>query len=258
MAHPSLGILQMTQKTKRRADEYVQEFFQLPSRAKAQALILSGEVLAGDQVIAKPGQLLKEGTSLRLRHPLDPYVARSAHKLIAAFEHFPIEVSEKKVLDIGASTGGFTQVCLERGAAHVIALDVGHNQLDYKIRIDPRVTVIEKHNARYLTLEQLPYTPELIVVDVSFISLTNILPAMAGLTRGVVEWVTLIKPQFEVGPSAIEKGGLVKDSTAIENAIQRVRKCGENLGVSWKGLLKSPITGQTGNQEYLAYWIHEV
>ena len=189
-----------------------------PSRTKAQALILAGEVFAGENRLDKPGTLIPAATELRLKTTGPSYVSRGAFKLIAGLDAFAISPAGKLCLDVGASTGGFTDVLLERGARQVVAVDVGHGQLDWRLRNDPRVVVLERTNARHLTAEMLPGAPALIVCDASFIGLRTVLAAALGLAARGAELVALIKPQFEAGPAAVGKGGVVRDP-AVHDAV---------------------------------------
>lgn len=241
-------------KPKKRLDVLLVERGLAQSRERAQALILSGQVLVEDTPKTKAGESFPDSVVIRLRQADHPYVSRGALKLIAALDQFKIDTQKKTGLDIGASTGGFTQVLLERGIEKVFALDVGHNQLDWKIRSDPRVVVIEKVNARSLSFEVISQTVDVIVVDVSFISLDKILGSLIQFMTPSSELVTLIKPQFEVGRDEVGKGGIVKDEVATERAIVRITEFAQGLGLQRVGLIKSPITGTDGNEEYLAHW----
>jgi 23S rRNA (cytidine1920-2'-O)/16S rRNA (cytidine1409-2'-O)-methyltransferase len=223
-----------------------------PSRAKAQALILAGEVLAGERRLDKPGTLLPAGTALRLKRTGPSYVSRGAFKLAAGLDTFAIDPAGRECLDIGASTGGFTELLLERGAARVTAVDVGHGQLDWKLRNDPRVVVLERTNARHLTLELLPAAPSLVVCDASFIGLRTVLPAALGLALPGAALVALIKPQFEAGPEAVGKGGVVRDPGVHEAVTAAVRGWLETvMGWAVLGVAPSPILGPKGNREFL-------
>jgi 23S rRNA (cytidine1920-2'-O)/16S rRNA (cytidine1409-2'-O)-methyltransferase len=175
-------------------------------------------------------------------------------KLIAALDAWSVSIKDRVGLDVGASTGGFTQVLLERGARRVHAIDVGHNQLDWKIRSDARVVVKEGVNARYLTAEDLPESVDVIVIDVSFISLAKILPATLAFASADADWVTLIKPQFEAGREHIDKGGIVRSEEVRRRVVEEVKSAGESLGLRSVGLIESPITGSEGNIEYLMHW----
>lgn len=225
-----------------------------PTRSKAQALILSGDVLVDDSPVTKPGTEFNPDVPIRMRGETHPYVARSALKLIAALDEFKIEVQDRIAIDVGASTGGFTEVLLERGAARVHAVDVGHNQLDWKIRNHPKVQVREKLNARNLTPEDIGEEVEIIVVDVSFISLDKILSPLLSIAKPNSDWITLIKPQFEVGRDRVGKGGIVRSEEDRQSAVDRITQFSETIGLARMGLIKSPITGTDGNQEYLAHW----
>ncbi|MCM0604779.1 MAG: TlyA family RNA methyltransferase [Xanthomonadaceae bacterium] len=240
--------------TKKRIDILLKERGLAPSRERAQALIMADQVIVDDEPCTKPGTLVAEDVVVRLRSEDHGYVSRGALKLIAALNEFKIDVQGLQALDVGASTGGFTEVLLERKAKEVVALDVGHNQLDWKIRSNPKVKVIEKFNAKTMKSDDISGSPDVIVVDVSFISLTKIAEALARVSHTETVWITLIKPQFEVGPDSIEKGGIVKNLAARERAIQNVTECFQKYGRIRLGLITSPITGTDGNIEYLAYW----
>lgn len=222
-------------------------------------MILAGDVLVEDTPATKPGLSYPEDAEIRLRSKDHPYVSRGALKLVAALDHFGIDPAGRVGLDVGASTGGFTQVLLLRGATRVHALDVGKNQLDWKIRSDPRVVVYEGVNARALPEDFFGAGQRMgiIVIDVSFISLTKVLPAVSPLLDTAGDLVTLIKPQFEVGPEGVGKGGIVTSSNFRDQAVQDVRASGEAHGLRWQGLIESPITGMDGNIEFLAHWKSE-
>ena len=183
------------------------------------------------------------------------FVSRGGDKLEAAFENFPLDVTGRDAIDVGASTGGFTDGLLQHGARHVVAVDVGRGQLHWKMRNDPRVTVMEKFNARYLRPDQLPYIPAVAVVDVSFISLTKIFPALVAALTPDAQLVTLIKPQFEAGREQVEKGGVVRSDDVRQAVIDKIRLFGtESQGLEWVGHCTSPLKGPAGNVEFLAYW----
>lgn len=239
---------------KKRLDVLLVERGLSQSRERAQALILSGNVLVADTPRTKSGESFPEDVSIRLREPDHPYVSRGALKLIAALDEFNIGVQDKVGLDVGASTGGFTQVLLERGALKVFAIDVGHNQLDWKIRSDPRVVVHEKVNARSMEFNLISQTVDIIVIDVSFISLDKILGSMLQFMTPSTHLVTLIKPQFEVGRDEVGKGGIVTNPEATKTATERLTEFARGLGLQRLALIKSPITGTDGNEEYLAHW----
>ena len=234
-----------------RLDQHLVELGLAPSRQRAQALVLAGQVVVGDHAAAKPGQLVDPAAQVRFKGEPMPWVSRGALKLIAAFDRFSIDVQERTALDVGASTGGFTDVLLARGARAVCAVDVGHNQLAWKLRSDPRVTVREGLNARFLVASDLPFAPDLVVCDASFISLELLLPPM--LTVGArAEWVVvLVKPQFEVGRAEVGKGGVVRDPVARQAAVDKIAACARGLGAHVEGVVESPITGPAGNVEFL-------
>jgi 23S rRNA (cytidine1920-2'-O)/16S rRNA (cytidine1409-2'-O)-methyltransferase len=237
---------------RQRLDQLVVEQGLAPTRAKAQALILAGEVFAGERRLDKPGTLLAADTALRLRSTGPTYVSRGAFKLLAGLDTFAIDPAGRECLDIGASTGGFTEVLLARGAARVTAVDVGHGQLDWRLRTDPRVVVLERTNARHLTLDLLPAAPSLIVCDASFIGLRTVLPAALGLAVPGAELVALIKPQFEAGPAAVGKGGVVRDPAVHEAVCASVRHwLADVMGWTVLGIEPSPILGPKGNREFL-------
>jgi 23S rRNA (cytidine1920-2'-O)/16S rRNA (cytidine1409-2'-O)-methyltransferase len=223
-----------------------------PSRAKAQALILAGEVFAGERRLDKPGTLIAADTELRLKTTGPSYVSRGALKLVTGLDAFAIDPAGRECLDIGASTGGFTDLLLERGAARVTAVDVGHGQLDWRLRNDARVVVLERTNARHLTLELLPAAPSLVVCDASFIGLRTVLPPALNLALPGAELVALIKPQFEAGPAAVGKGGVVRDPAVHEMVCATIRNWLEaTMGWQVLGLTASPILGPKGNREFL-------
>ncbi|MBC7384641.1 MAG: TlyA family RNA methyltransferase [Cryobacterium sp.] len=227
------------------------------SRERAQALILAGKVLVDDEPAKKAGTAYLLSVAIRLREPDHPYVSRGALKLIGALDTFLISVIGKVGLDIGASTGGFTQVLLERGASKVIAIDVGTNQMDWKIRSDPRVTCLEKTNARNLKEEDIRQKVDIVVMDVSFISLDKIFPAVFPLVHKGGDVVTLVKPQFEVGKADVGRGGIVTSDVARRNSLERITEFAKTLGWNRVQWVESPITGTDGNIEYLAHWRRE-
>lgn len=229
------------------------------SRSQAQALIAAGQVLVNGQTAVKAGEVVASGSTIEVLGA-DHYVSRAAHKLNAGLDTFEVAPGGRLALDLGASTGGFTQVLLERGARTVIALDVGHDQLAAELRADQRVRVVEGCNARELTAQRLAELsgieepPTLIVSDLSFISLTLVLPAIANVAAPHAELVLLIKPQFEVGRTGI-RAGIVRDPHQSSEAIDRVLACATALGLTPCGVTPSPLTGEHGNQEFLAYFV---
>lgn len=237
---------------KRRADQLLVERGLVESRQRAQAVILAGLVFTGERRVEKAGQLLPAEAPLTLRGQDHPWVSRGGLKLDHGLTVFAIDPAGLVCLDVGASTGGFTDVLLARGAAKVYAVDVGQGQLAWKLRTDPRVVVLEKTNARYLTAELVPEAPDLVVCDASFISLTLVLPAALALARPGARLVALVKPQFEVGKGEVGKGGVVRDPAQHAAVCERIRGWLEQA-VGWRvlGLAESPITGPEGNREFL-------
>lgn len=222
------------------------------SRARAQAEIKSGRVKVRGVVAAKPSQEFALDTEVSLDDPAIPYVSRAGLKLAHALDQFGILCQGKAVLDIGASTGGFTDVVLTRGASRVYAVDVGRDQLSPKFRTDPRVVSLEGQDARSLTAAQIEQSVDLVVCDVSFISATRVLPNACSFTAPVARLVVLVKPQFEVGREAIGKGGIVKDHAARQGSIRTVSEAVETMpGWSVTGCVESPIVGGSGNVEFL-------
>jgi len=239
---------------KRRADQLLVERGLADTRAKAQALILAGLVSTAGRRVDKPGTALAEETPLAVAGPDHPWVSRGGVKLAAALDHFAISVAGMAALDIGASTGGFTDVLLARGAARVHAVDVGHGQLAWKLRQDPRVVVHERVNARYLSAAEIPEPIDLITCDASFIGLATLLPAPLALAAERAALVALIKPQFEAGPKDVGKGGVVRDPAVHQAVCERIAAwVGAQPGWSVVGITESPIQGPAGNREFLLY-----
>jgi 23S rRNA (cytidine1920-2'-O)/16S rRNA (cytidine1409-2'-O)-methyltransferase len=239
---------------KQRLDQLVVERGLAESRAKAQALILAGAVWSGDRRLDKPGQTLAADAPLALKGRDHPWVSRGGVKLAHALDHFAVDPTGSVALDIGASTGGFTDVLLQRGAARVYAVDVGHGQLAWKLRQDPRVVVLERLNARHLGREHLPEAPSLVVCDASFISLEKVLPSALALATNDATLIALIKPQFEVGKGEVGKGGVVRDPAQHDAVCRRIAAWLENA-MSWTvtGIVESPIRGPEGNTEFLVH-----
>lgn len=240
-------------KSKERVDVLVVKQGLAESREKAQALILAGQILSGDHLYKKAGEKIDESTVLRVRGETDKYVSRGAYKLLGAVEKFSLVLSEKICLDVGASTGGFTQVCLEAGAKKVYAIDVGHNQMNWKIRNDQRVVCMEGVNMRTAEASLIREKVDFICIDASFISLRLILPSCLQFMKSGAEIVALIKPQHEVGPENVGKGGIVKDDQAREKARDDISIFAQSIGLKVLGLIDSPIKGTTGNIEYLIH-----
>jgi 23S rRNA (cytidine1920-2'-O)/16S rRNA (cytidine1409-2'-O)-methyltransferase len=224
-----------------------------PSRERARSLILAGRVTVDGRAVDKAGTPVAVEAGVSVSEPEFPYVSRGGVKLAHALDEFAVAVEGRQALDIGASTGGFTDVLLRRGALHVVALDVGHGQLDWRLRGDPRVTVIEHRNARNLEPAWLPGPVDLVTIDVSFISLRLILPAVPGVLNAGADIVALVKPQFEAGRHEVGKGGLVKDPATHRAVIERVAAAAAVIGLDTIGQTGSPITGATGNQEFLLH-----
>jgi len=239
---------------KQRLDRLVVERGLAESREKAQALIMAGEVLVEGQKAVKPGHPVDDSSKIEVTGRA-PYVSRGGLKLAAALEGFAIDVTGKVVMDVGASTGGFTDCLLQRGAARVHAVDVGTGQLDWKIRTDPRVVVHDGINARHLRLGDIGEPVDLITCDVSFISVTLILPALAPILRPGGAMVILIKPQFEVGKGQVGKGGIVRSPELHREACARVETAVKGVGFK-TSVMESPITGAEGNKEFLLYARH--
>lgn len=237
---------------KQRADVALVRLGLADSREKAQALIMAGQVYVREVKITKPSERVGEEDEVTVRGHAHPYVSRGALKLDKALKVFGANVQGITALDIGAATGGFTDVLLQNGAFHVYAVDVGYGQLDWKIRNDPRVTVMERTNARYLTKEQIPLTPTVTVMDVSFISVTLILPVASELMERRGAFYILIKPQFEAGREFVGKKGVVRDPKVHEDVIASIASFAPGIGYALTRLDFSPITGPEGNIEYLA------
>ena len=227
------------------------------SRTKAQALVMAGVVLVDEQRINKPSDTVGPNAEIRLKGGDDPtsrYVGRGGLKLEAALREFKIEVKGLDCLDVGASTGGFTDCLLQHGAQRVTAIDVGHNQIDWRLRTDARVEVREGINARYLKPDDFPKKFDLAVMDVSFISATKIMPAILPLLKDASCLIVLVKPQFEVGKGEVGKGGIVRDSEKRARVIAEVNSAAESLGFRVRNVIESPIHGADGNVEYLALY----
>jgi 23S rRNA (cytidine1920-2'-O)/16S rRNA (cytidine1409-2'-O)-methyltransferase len=222
-----------------------------PTREKAQAMILAGLVSVAGRRVEKAGEAIDSEAEIQVAGPAHPYVSRGGVKLAAALDHFALDPRAKVCLDVGASTGGFTDCLLQRGASRVYAVDVGYGQLDAKLRNDPRVVVREKVNARSLSEEQVPEPVELAAIDVSFISLRLVLPAVVRrLARGGA-LVALVKPQFEAGRGEVPKCGVVKSEATRRRVVEEVEAAGRELGLEVLGSIPSPIRGARGNEEFL-------
>jgi 23S rRNA (cytidine1920-2'-O)/16S rRNA (cytidine1409-2'-O)-methyltransferase len=240
-----------------RIDKLLVERGLAESRTKAQAMVMAGVVLVNEQRVEKSSDQFATDSQIRIKHADDPmsrYVGRGGLKLEAALRKFQIDVRGLVCLDVGASTGGFTDCLLQHGAERVFAIDVGHNQIDWRLRSDPRVEVREGVNARYLQPDDFPVRFDLIVIDVSFISVAKILPSVLPLLKPRASLVVLIKPQFEVGRGEVGSGGIVRDELKRARVVHEVNEFAWTLGLRTEGMIESPITGAEGNIEYLAHY----
>ncbi len=224
-----------------------------PTRERARALILAGQVRVDGSIVSKAGAAVAAGALVELIVPDHPYVGRGGVKLAHALDAFAVDPAGRRALDVGASTGGFTDVLLQRGAASVIALDVGHNQLDWKLRTDPRVIVREGVNARALSGADVPHRVSLVTIDVAFISLRHIFPALPPFLEPAADVVALVKPQFEAGREQVGKGGIVSDRAVHDAVIAQVTEAAAASGLSRLAMAPSAITGATGNQEFFLH-----
>ncbi len=239
---------------KPRLDVVLVERGLVPSRERARALILAGDVRVDGVPVTKAGAAVDANATIVLREPDHPWVGRGGLKLAHALDVFGLDVADRVALDLGASTGGFTDVLLTRGAAHVVAVDVGHNQLDWRLRTDPRVTVLEGVNARSLTPDRLPAEHrafDVITIDVSFISLRHILHTLRDLLRPGGRVIALVKPQFEAGRAEVGPGGIVRDPAVHERTVRDVAAEAVRVGLTHLAVEPSPVTGAHGNREFL-------
>lgn len=240
-----------------RIDKLLVERGLVETRTKAQAMVMAGIVLVNEQRVSKPSDLFNNDAPIRLKGADDPatrFVGRGGVKLEAALREFHVDVNGLLCLDVGASTGGFTDCLLQNGARRVVAIDVGHNQIDYRLRNDPRVDVREGVNARHLAPEDFGEKFDLAVMDVSFISATKVLPAVVPLLNADGRVVVLIKPQFEVGRGEVGKGGIVRDPEKHARVVEEVNRAAGELGLEVVGVMESPIRGAEGNVEFLALY----
>ncbi|MGB9613538.1 MAG: TlyA family RNA methyltransferase [Candidatus Margulisiibacteriota bacterium] len=248
---------------KKRIDQLLVERGFFPSRSRAQAAILEGLIYVSGKKVEKAGTFFSEDVEIEIKGEPYPYVSRGGVKLESALKKLKIEVSDKRVLDIGASTGGFTDCLLQHGVARVYAIDVGYGQLAWKLRQNPKVAVLERTNIRYLTLEKFlerfpeakKQRPNFATIDVSFISLTKVLPAVYNLLGEKAEVLALIKPQFEARKEQVGKGGIVKDKKVHKEVIEKIIKSAREIGFTAKEVMPSPITGADGNVEYFIYLV---
>ncbi len=236
-----------------RIDKLLVERGLAPSRERAQAIILAGRVLVNEQKVEKCGTAVDAGVSIRLLGDDPPYVSRGGLKLERALTHWLIDVTGRTCMDVGVSTGGFTDCLLQHGAALVIAIDTGYGQIDARLRSHSRVRLLEKTNARYLRPGDIPEAVHMLAMDVSFISATLVLPAVVAACGRPLEAVILVKPQFEVGRELVGKGGIVRDVQAQQAAVRKVRDAVLALGARRTEAIESPIAGAEGNREFLLY-----
>ena len=239
--------------TKERIDKLMVERGLVESRTRAQALILAGQVLVREQRVDKAGQMIDSDAEIRIKGETPRYAGRGGLKLEAALREFSIDPGEKNCIDVGASTGGFTDCLLQHGAARVWAVDVGHNQIVWRLRQDTRVVVLEGMNARGLNPEQFPCLFDLATIDVSFISLTKILPAVQSCLIDKGDCIALIKPQFEVGKGEVGRGGIVTDAAKHRRVLNEIKDAALAVGFHPVGLIESPILGAEGNREFLIH-----
>ena len=239
---------------KTRLDKFLVERGLVPSRERAQALILAGRVLVNEQKVEKPGAAVAEDATVRLLGDDLRYVSRGGLKLEAALEHWEVDLTGRVCADVGASTGGFTDCMLQHGAAAVLAIDTGYGQIAHKLRVDPRVTLLERTNARKLERQQVTLAVTFLAMDVSFISATLVLPAVVEAMRATLtEAVVLVKPQFEAGREHVGKGGIVRDAAAHRLAVERVHAAVAELNGEEIEVMDSPLLGAEGNREFLLH-----
>lgn len=236
-----------------RLDKLLIERGLVASREEGRGRILAGDVLVNDQPLTKAGTLVDEQAAIRIKSKGVPYASRGGSKLEAALQSFGIDPTGKTVLDVGASTGGFTDCLLAHGARQIFAVDVGYGQLDWRLRNDPRVVVLEKTNIRYLELKSLPRPADLATIDVSFISLKLVIPQVKTLLLPDNQIVALIKPQFEVGKGKVGKGGVVRSHEEHERVIEEIRSAAIKLGYGVRGVIESPLLGPAGNKEFFIH-----
>lgn len=237
-----------------RIDLYLSENGYASSRTEAKGFVVGGAVSVNGEVVTKPSFDVPAGAEVSVIKEFKKYVSRGGYKLEAALDSFNVSCEGRLALDIGASCGGFTDCLLKRGAKHVIAVDSGSMQIVESLRADERVTVVEGYNARYMSPGDLEYTPDLVVMDVSFISATLIMPSIKSCLAERGDFICLIKPQFEVGRAGIGKGGIVKDEKLRDGAVSGVVSFAERLGFKTCGIIRSPIEGGDGNVEFLAHF----
>jgi len=240
-------------KNKERLDVIIVDSGLVKSRERAKALIMEGKVIVNGITVTKAGTLVNRDSEIALKNGDIPYVGRGGLKLKAALDFFHISPEDKVIMDVGCSTGGFTDCVLKENARRVYAIDVGYGQIDWSLRQNPKVILLEKTNIRYLEKEKIPEPINLIVIDVSFISLTKVLPICMEFLDRKGEILALIKPQFEVGKEMVEKGGVIKDEAKRRQAVENIRTFAELNGLETLGIFESPVHGQKGNIEYFIY-----
>lgn len=238
---------------KKRLDKLLVEKGLVSTRQKALPLIMEGKVIVDGVVVTKPGTLIKEDSILQIKGDEIPYVSRGGLKLESAIKHFGVSVKDKVAMDVGSSTGGFTDCLLQNGVKRVYCIDVGFGQLDWRLRQDPRVVLFERTNVRYLERQRIPDEIDISTIDVSFISLLKVVPKVLEFLKTGGEILALIKPQFEVGKGEVGKGGIVRDEKKRIEAVNRVKDGLETFGLKTIGIMESPIPGQKGNIEYFIY-----
>lgn len=240
-------------KNKERLDKVIVDRGIVKSRERAKALVMAGKVIVDGKPVSKSGLLIPADSDIILKQNDIPYVSRGGMKLEAALDFFQVDPHGKTVMDIGCSTGGFTDCALKRGALKVYAVDVGYGQIDWSLRQNPRVVLFEKTNIRYLDKEALPDIMDIILIDVSFISLLKVLPKALDFLSAKGDVLALVKPQFEVGKGMVEKGGVIKDDSRRMSAVENVRSGAEQIGFTCTGIFESPVRGQRGNREYFMH-----
>lgn len=240
-------------KDKERLDIIIVDSGLVKSRERARALIMEGKVIVNNITVTKAGTLVNRDSEIVLKKGDIPYVGRGGLKLKPALDFFHINPGDKVVMDIGCSTGGFTDCVLKENARKVYAVDVGYGQIDWSLRQNPKVILLEKTNIRYLEKEKIPDSVDLIVIDVSFISLTKVLPKCLEFLDKKGGILALIKPQFEVGREMVEKGGIIKDESRRKAAVENIKAFAESIGLETIGIFESPVHGQKGNIEYFIY-----
>jgi 23S rRNA (cytidine1920-2'-O)/16S rRNA (cytidine1409-2'-O)-methyltransferase len=241
--------------TKERIDKLMFQRQLVSSRERAQSLIMAGKVLVDEQLVDKPGTRIDLKSTIRIRGNDNPYVSRGGLKLAKALEVFNLSVAGRVALDVGASTGGFSDCLLQHGTKKVYAVDVGYGQLAWSLRNDPRVVNLEKTNIRHLTFDKLDEIPDLAVIDASFISLDKVLPATIPLLQPNADIIALIKPQFEVGKGLVGKGGVVRDALLHDQVIEKIKSDSTALGCIVNAVCESPLAGPKGNREFLIHLI---